>query len=126
MEKKLKNWLIIALVILVVVLGIFFWVKEQNKPSRFDDFAKCLKDNGAIFYGTFWCPHCQNQKALFGSSKKYLPYTECSTPDSNGQLKVCKDANITGYPTWQFADNSRTEGEISLEALAEKTSCVLP
>ena len=105
---------------------IFFWINQESKPSRFDDFAKCLKDKGAIFYGTFWCSHCQNQKALFGKSAKYLPYTECSTADSNGQLQVCKDANITSYPTWQFADASRTEGEISLEALAEKTTCVLP
>ncbi len=126
MDSKTKNWIIIIVVAVIIIAGIFFWINQESKPSRFDDFAKCLKDKGAIFYGTFWCSHCQNQKALFGKSAKYLPYTECSTADSNGQLQVCKDANITSYPTWQFADASRTEGEISLEALAEKTTCVLP
>jgi len=90
------------------------------------DLAQCLKDKGAVFYGAFWCSHCQAQKKLFGLSAKLLPYVECSTVDGRNQIQICKDKNIDGYPTWEFADGSRLNGEISLNQLAEKTSCILP
>ena len=85
--------------------------------------AQCLKDKGAVFYGAFWCPHCQKQKALFGDSVKYLPYVECSTPDGKNQTEVCKNNNITGYPTWKFKDGTELTGEVSFENLANKTGC---
>ena len=97
-----------------------------TKESKYDNFAKCLTENNVKMYGAFWCPHCQAQKKMFGKSAKLLPYIECSTPDSKGQLAVCKENNVTGYPTWEFADGSRLSGEVSLETLAEKTSCTLP
>ena len=52
-----------------------------------------------------------------------MPYVECSTPDAAGQTQICKDKNIASYPTWEFADGTRLNGEIPLVQLAEKTSC---
>jgi thiol-disulfide isomerase/thioredoxin len=95
-------------------------------PGKYDELAVCLKDKGAVFYGAFWCTHCQSQKKLFESSAKLLPYVECSTADGQGQLQVCKDKKIEGYPTWIFADGSTLNGEVPLSTLAEKTSCALP
>jgi len=101
-------------------------ILENNEQSgELDSFAKCLKDEGAVFFGAFWCSHCGSQKKLFGTSAKYLNYVECSTSDGNGRTKVCEDKNIESYPTWEFADGSRQSGEVSLEMLAEKTSCNL-
>ena len=122
---------IYIIVTLAVIGGVVWLIATPGKPGQYDDFAKCLGEKGAIFYGAFWCPHCQNQKALFGKSAKLLPYVECSTPDGQGVLQVCKDAGITGYPTWHIPVAGTTtpvvlNGEISLEILAEKTSCVLP
>ena len=97
-----------------------------SKTGKLDSFATCLADSGATFYGAFWCPHCQNQKALFGSSAKLLPYVECSTPDGRNQLSICTDAGVTGYPTWEFANGDREGGEVSLERLSELTNCPLP
>lgn len=94
--------------------------------GKYADFATCIKDSGAKFYGAFWCPHCHQQKLLFGDAVDKLPYIECSTPDKQGQTQVCIDAGITGYPTWEFSDKSRLDGEVSLDKLAEKTSCPLP
>jgi hypothetical protein len=99
--------------------------KLSAKPEL-DGFTQCISDRGARFFGAFWCSHCQNQKKLFGSAAKLLPYTECSTPDGKGQLPVCGDRGVTGYPTWVFADGSTTSGEMSLDALSEKTGCLLP
>lgn len=122
---KLKNIIVlIAGIAVVAVLGFVWWF-QYKQPGKFDDFAKCLKDKGAIFYGAFWCPHCQNQKKLFGKSEKYLTYIECSTPDRSGQLPVCSREKIQGYPTWQFSDGSREEGELSLQQLSDKSGCQL-
>ena len=126
MNEKLKTQLLIGLGAVIVIAFGFLLFTAQSAPGKYDDFAKCIKESGALFYGAFWCPHCQDQKHAFGTSAKYLPYIECSTPDSKGQLDVCKDAGIQAYPTWKFSDGSKQEGDMTLEKLAEKTSCALP
>ena len=115
-----------ALGLLLVLGGLVWLIMAPVKPGPLDTFATCLKDNGATFYGAFWCPHCQAQKALFGRSARLLPYVECSTPDGQGQLEVCNNAGVEGYPTWVFGDKTRESGELSLEHLSEKTNCPLP
>ncbi len=118
--KKILYWIIGF----GVVGGlVFLLVQEAKKPGKYDTFAQCLSNSGAKFYGAFWCPHCQATKALFGKSAKLLPYVECSKPDGKGQLPVCTDAKIDGYPTWVFADGSRLTGERSMKELSEKTNC---
>lgn len=116
------------IVILVIGMAVTFMIKgtPPNTSGKYDAFATCLKDKGAVFYGAFWCSHCQAEKKLFGTSEKLLPYVECSTPDAQGQTQICIDKGIKGYPTWIFADGSILNGEIPLATLAEKTSCILP
>jgi thiol-disulfide isomerase/thioredoxin len=132
-----NNVKIFILVIGLLILGTIAAVLVQSNstppgPGKYDVFAQCLKDKGAVFYGAFWCPHCQAQKKLFGSSAKFLPYVECSTADGAGQLQVCKDKNIQSYPTWILADGTLVPDDspdgagVKLETLADKTSCVLP
>lgn len=118
---------IIWILVVLVVVGGFVWlVKTPGKPGKLDAFATCIKDSGAIFYGAFWCPHCQSQKAAFGASAKYLPYVECSTPDGKSQLPICTNAGVEGYPTWKFSDGTVETGNIPLPRLSELTSCPLP
>jgi hypothetical protein len=125
MQTKTKFIIFIVLIVVIIGgLGLFNIFKTEA-PSKLDGFAQCLKSSGAEFYGAFWCPHCQEQKAEFGSSAKYLPYIECSNPD-NTQTQVCIDKKIEGYPTWTFKDGSVVGGKMSLETSAEKTQCALP
>ena len=112
-------------VLLLIVAGLGASIFIKNGPSNLEPFAQCLKDKGAVFYGAFWCPHCQNQKAMFGKSEKLLPYVECSLP-SKQQNALCNEKGISGYPTWIFADGTEAKGEVSLKDLAAKTSCQLP
>lgn len=99
---------------------------NTSVPGQYDAFAQCLTEKGAKMYGAYWCPHCQNQKKKFGKSFSKVTYIECAQPGNpNAQVKECQDAKISGYPTWTFPDDTRVEGEMSLEALAEKTGCVL-
>lgn len=105
MNKQTK---FIAFIVLVVVIiggiGTFFALNSSKQAHKLDAFAQALTSQGAIFYGAFWCPHCQEQKAEFSASKEYLPYTECSTPDGQKQNQICKDKKIEGYPAWTFKD----------------------
>jgi len=121
-----KNTLIWLSVVALVIAGVAWLIMAPAKLGKLDTFATCLKDSGAIFYGAFWCPHCQNQKAMFGSSARLLPYVECSTPDGNSQLPICKEKKVEGYPTWEFPGGTRESGEISLGRLSELTNCPLP
>ncbi len=117
-------WLIIVALI-VAGIGMSFFVRAT--PSKLNGFAQCLKDNGAVFYGAFWCPHCQATKKMFGSAARLLPYVECSTPDGKEQLQVCKDKGIQGYPTWTFANSTTTlTGERTLQELSTLSGCPLP
>jgi len=75
-------------------------------------------------YGAYWCPHCANQKDLFGNSFQYVDYIECSLP-SRAQTEFCNNAGIENYPTWEFQDGERTEGVMSLESLAARSGCEL-
>ncbi len=101
MESKQTKFILLVIAIIIVVIGIGLVVNKVQGPDKYDGFAQSLKANGAEFYGAFWCPHCQAQKALFGNSKKYLPYIECSNPDKSS-TQICIDKKIENFPTWMF------------------------
>ncbi|MCD5382163.1 MAG: thioredoxin domain-containing protein [Candidatus Pacebacteria bacterium] len=119
---------IFAVVLIGALVALIGWARANKEPvtSIYDSFTQCVADSGATFYGAFWCPHCISQKKEVESAAQYYPYVECSTPDRQGQMKVCADAGITSYPTWEFADGTRESGHIPLETLSEKTGCSLP
>jgi glutaredoxin len=94
--------------------------------QRLDDFARCLTESGAVFYGTYWCPQCTRQRDLFGRSDRYVRYVECATEGSDEPKRACKSAGVRSYPTWVFGDGSRVSGRQSLERLAARTGCALP
>ena len=116
-------WIVLGI---LIVGGFGASMYMKTLPGKYDGLAQCLKDKGAVFYGAFWCPHCQEQKKMFGNSADLLPYVECSNPDGQSQTQACNDKNIQGYPTWEFADGSRLSGEQQPQALADKTGCALP
>jgi len=113
----------IILVVLIIggIVGVRYWSAAQ--PGQYDQFAQCLSESGAVFYGAFWCPRCAEQKVLFGNSTKYLNYVECSTPDGQNQTQECIDAGIKSYPTWEFTDGERLSGVVPLQQLGDRTGC---
>lgn len=115
-----------AIVLLIAGGAMYLSSTGPKGPSELDGFAQCLKDNGATFYGAFWCPHCKDQKAMFGSAQSKLPYVECSTADGNSQTPECRAKGIQSYPTWVFSDGATSTGTLELALLSEKTGCVLP
>jgi glutaredoxin len=125
-KLKIKKKYLIAIATVIVVAVLYYaFSNRPQPPGQYDDFAKCLTEKGATLYGAYWCPHCQNQKAMFGSSKKYLNYVECDPNGDNANPDLCKSNNITGYPTW-IVNGTHYEGEQSLEKLGSLTGCSLP
>lgn len=114
------------IIVLAIVTALVLLQKASNKPSIYNEFAACLGEKGATYYGAFWCPNCANQRKMFGRAADLLPYVECSTPDGQGQTDACIEKGIEAYPTWEFADGSRVTGTQSMTFLAEKTGCELP
>jgi len=84
-------------------------------------FAKYLADTGFTFYGTDWCRHCNDQKALFQDGAKHLPFVEVTNGDrTSNQLGI--DEEITQYPTWDFGNGkaNRVQGVMTLVVLEAK------
>ena len=97
-----------------------------SSPGTYDEFASCLAERNATFYGAYWCPNCAEQKQLFAGSEDNLDYVECSLPNRGGQTAICQEKEISAYPTWVFNGSNRVEGVLSLERLADETGCELP
>lgn len=130
-DPRARIFRIIIVLVILFVVGAFAAMKMNEAPKGPDNrvaFAECLTSKGAKFYGAYWCPHCAEEKKLFGSkAMDKVTYIECAVPGNTAtQTQECKDAKITGYPTWVFADDSRTSGVQQFKDLAEKTGCTAP
>jgi hypothetical protein len=113
--------LLIALISVVLCTPI-----GTAQSNDLDAFAKCLGEKNATMYGSFLCSHCDDQKKLFGSSFRYIPYVECSVRGSRQMSFPCIAAQIRLTPTWTFADSERRTGVQPLKDLSAKTGCKLP
>ncbi len=105
----------------VFVLGLFVLTSCTAVPEatpEVQELASCLRDSGALLYGAYWCPHCEEQREMFGTAIDDLPYVECTE-----QEQRCAQAGIQGYPTWIFADGSRVSGTQTFSELAEMSGC---
>jgi len=83
--------------------------------------ARHLREIGAKEYGAYWCPHCQDQKMLFGKEAAALiDYIECDPRGQNSRAQLCQAAaaNVKGFPTWEIKGQFYS-GTQSLEKLAD-------
>ncbi len=58
-----------GIVIVLVVAYVGFWYHNNH---RYDGFAKCMASKQVKMYGAYWCPHCVEQKEIFGKSFRYV------------------------------------------------------
>src|ERR1700746_718702 len=110
----------------VVLLAAAFITGRYYRNHKYDSFAKCLATKQAKMYGLYWCPHCIEQKQMFGDAFHYVPYVECAVKGSRDEAPECKIAGVKLFPSWQFGSEPPKEGVLSLEALSDKTGCALP
>lgn len=65
--------------------------------------ARHLQKMGVKKYGTYWCPHGQEQKELLGQPAfAMINYIECDPQGHNSQSQLSKTVGITGDPTWEI------------------------
>ncbi|MGB3515598.1 MAG: vitamin K epoxide reductase family protein [Elainellaceae cyanobacterium] len=129
--------IIVAMVTLIGTLGVYAGV---NAPAAENDvpgeagprvtttsgdaelaLAAHLSSIGAKMYGAYWCPHCHDQKQLFGlPAAKEFPYVECAPDGQNPQTDLCQSLSdqVTGFPTWEI-NGQYYPGTRSLQELAQ-------
>jgi hypothetical protein len=112
--------------IILILLAAVFIAGRHYRNHKYDSFAQCLAIKQAKMYGLYWCPHCLDQKAMFGEAFHYVPYVECAIKGSPEMAAQCKMAGVKLFPSWQFGMEPPKEGVLSLEALSDKTGCSLP
>ena len=67
------------------------------------DLADHLTAGGAVMYSAYWCPHCHEQKELFGKqASDQLQVVECAPDGRNNQADLCKSKGLTGFPSWEI------------------------
>jgi len=65
--------------------------------------AEHLTASGAKIYTAYWCPHCHDQKEMFGrQATEKLTVIECAPDGRNSQRELCEAKKIEGYPSWEI------------------------
>jgi len=123
-DGKTRNALTYGAVLVLLVAA--YLAGRYHKNHKYDAFAQCLATKQAKMYGLYWCPHCIEQKEMFGASFHNVPYVECAIKGSSEMAPECKAAGLKLFPSWQFGTGAPKEGVLSLEELSEKTGCSLP
>lgn len=127
----------VVLVALVVALAGLGWAAAVDRPvdqvggrgvplpvtttstPQTIALAEHLSSSGAVMYSAWWCPHCNDQKQLFGKeAAAQLKVIECAPDGRNSQKALCDTKKIEGFPTWEI-NGQLDSGVKSLQQLAE-------
>ncbi|MEH1834171.1 MAG: hypothetical protein V7L29_19390 [Nostoc sp.] len=112
---------------------IFFLPKERPQPGVGWSItttsgkaelalARHLVNIGAKEYVAWWCPHCHEQKQLFGKQAYQIINdsikVECDRRGINPHPDLCKAAKVPGVPTW-IINGHQYSGVQNLKDLAK-------
>jgi len=87
--------------------------------------ARHLKQVGAKAYFAYWCPHCYEQKQLFGKQAyDEINHVECAPDGRNAQPQSCKNAGVQAFPSWEINGKltSVIRGHATLSTLCQEVS----
>ena len=101
--------------------GVGWEIKSTSTAAEIE-LAKHLTQTGAKMYSAYWCPHCYEQKQLFGKEAwAQVTNVECAADaKKNPQPEACTKAGIKGFPTW-IINGKIDSGTKKLAKLAELT-----
>ena len=98
--------------------GVAPLVTSESSPATIA-LAKHLTAGGAVMYSAYWCPHCHEQKELFGKeASKLLTVVECAADGENNQADLCRSKGLQGFPSWEI-NGTIDSGVKPLQKLAE-------
>ena len=96
-------------------------ITTSSSPQKVE-FAKFLSENNIIMYSAYWCPHCHDQKQLFGKEAvKELKVVECAKDGKDNEYELCQTKGISGFPSWEI-NGEIISGTRDLNELATKTN----
>jgi glutaredoxin len=114
MSKTIVIIIVVIAIIAITSVSIAHW---ESTNENYDNFAKCLTEKGVVIYGSATCPHCQDQKKMFGDSFKYINYIECSNDPR------CAQAGVQYVPTWSINGTLQPAGGKTIQELSSLTGC---
>nr|AUG32065.1 hypothetical protein PLO_050 [Paulinella longichromatophora] len=77
--------------------------------------AEFLNDSNDVLYSIYWCPHCHDQKELFGKQAiDKLTIIECAREGKDSEYSTCKQKGITGFPSWDIKNKSYSSNSHAL------------
>lgn len=120
MSQKNVKMFIWALVVALIIVGVFFLSKnflvDENKgPQDLDHFVECLNKKEIFLYGS---PNDNNVKAqlnLFENYSNQIKVVDCTMNSS-----VCEGIII--FPTWRV-NGVLIHGSLSLNVLSKFSGC---
>lgn len=93
-------------------------VVAESSPAKLA-LAEHLSASGARMYTAYWCPHCHEQKELFGKqATAKLTVIECAPDGRDSQKALCDAKKIEGFPTWEI-NGQLDSGVKPLQKLAD-------
>ena len=96
-------------------------ITTSSSPQKVK-FAKFLRENNIVMYSAYWCPHCHDQKQLFGKEAvKELKVVECASDGKDNQYELCQTKGISGFPSWEI-NGEIISGTSNLNELAKKAN----
>ncbi len=96
-------------------------VTTSSSPQKVK-FAKFLSENNIVMYSAYWCPHCHDQKQLFGKEAvKELKVVECAKDGKDNEYELCQTKGISGFPSWEI-NGEIISGTRDLNELATKAN----
>ena len=98
--------------------GVAPLVTTESTPASIA-LAEHLTSTGAVMYSAYWCPHCHEQKELFGNqASDQLKVVECAPDGENNQADLCRSKALEAFPSWEI-NGSIDSGVKRLDTLAE-------
>jgi uncharacterized membrane protein/glutaredoxin len=136
--QLVMSGIVVGMVTIIGTLGVYSGVNDPGLPTAEVAgnagppvttpsgpaeiaLARHLNDIGAKMYGAYWCPHCHDQKQLFGQEAAAIfPYIECAADGKDAQPSLCQSRSdqVRGYPTWEV-NGQYYPGTRSLQELAQ-------
>ncbi|MBH8563464.1 vitamin K epoxide reductase family protein [Nostoc sp. CENA67] len=100
----------------------FGWKITTTSGQAEIELARHLVKIGAKEYVAYWCPHCHEQKLIFGKEAYQIINDnikiECAADSPKAKPELCQAAKIQGFPTWII--NGKTyNGVQNLDELAK-------
>lgn len=109
-----------SVVLLVMTTGCSSLNKYSARKESKLALANHLKQQGAKMYGTYWCVTCAGQKQWLGKEAfSKITYIECDPAGEKQQANLCRQLNITRFPTWEIGGKLYCQGGCSLGELAD-------